>query len=575
MARNFLTNIDLKGNQLVNVVLHNSANSTGLSTSNGSFYYDTTAASFQFRQAGSWITYIPSSYTLSDFNAPTASVNLNSQKIINLATPTADTDAATKKYVDDTVNGIDWKQAAKVATTDTLTNTFVSAGGNATVTYANNTPGTTPSTLTIAVLSGLWTSVTVDGQTLAVNDRILVKNQANGAHNGIYKVTQIGSTANSTNFIFTRSADADQDGDLVGGSAIWVETGTNQGDTGWVLTSPDGNSTIGTSSYTFTQFTGAGQITAGTGLTKSGNTINFVGATLSGLTVNADDVAVNASQLWIGTSNVVLAASAPTFQALTGISSITGHTANFSLNPATRGTGNGYTTTISGGNTSASGNGGNLYLYGGQGTGGNGGQVYVDGGVGTTYGAVNIGTSSPTINIGQVSVSTTLLTGTVKISPLTSNGFLKTSAGDGTLTVDTATYANVASNNAFTGANTFTNATGQTFRQAATQDGIIITGRNGGTNTYAVTLSPTTLTANRAITLPNAAGAVALKVTGSITLTANTAATITHNLNSQAVVVQMFDSSWNVVEMDVTNTNTTTTTVTASAGATYNYVIIG
>jgi len=65
------------------------------------------------------------------------------------------------------------------------------------------------------------------------------------------------------------------------------------------------------------------------------------------------------------------------------------------------------------------------------------------------------------------------------------------------------TIAYLASNNAFTGANTFTNATGQTFRQTATQDGIIVTGRAGGTSTYAVTITPTTLTANRVLTMPD------------------------------------------------------------------------
>jgi hypothetical protein len=61
----------------------------------------------------------------------------------------------------------------------------------------------------------------------------------------------------------------------------------------------------------------------------------------------------------------------------------------------------------------------------------------------------------------------------------------------------------VGSNNAFTGANTFTNTTGQTFRQTSTQDGIILNGRAGGTSSYAVTFTPTTLTANRTLTIPD------------------------------------------------------------------------
>lgn len=72
------------------------------------------------------------------------------------------------------------------------------------------------------------------------------------------------------------------------------------------------------------------------------------------------------------------------------------------------------------------------------------------------------------------------------------------------------TVAFIGSNNAFTGANTFVNATGQTFRPAATQDAIILLGRAGGTGSYAVTLGTGTLSDNRAINFPNAAGTVAL-----------------------------------------------------------------
>lgn len=63
--------------------------------------------------------------------------------------------------------------------------------------------------------------------------------------------------------------------------------------------------------------------------------------------------------------------------------------------------------------------------------------------------------------------------------------------------------AYLGNNNAFTGANTFVNTTGQLFRQAATQDGVLITGRAGGTNSYSATVTPTTLTANRTLTLPD------------------------------------------------------------------------
>jgi hypothetical protein len=434
MARLFLTNIDLKGNQLVNVVLHNVSGSGGLSTSPGAMYYDSGTNKFQFRLAGGWIGYLPDTTTLATIGAPAAQVDLNNQKIVNLTDPSNPQDAANKRYVDAAVQGIDWKASVRVATTTELASTFTSPGAT-TVTYANNTPGTTASTITVNASGGNWTGVVVDGNvTLAVGNRILIKNQGTGLQNGIYTVTQVGTTANTTPFIFTRAADADVDGELSGGSAVWVEEG-GQADTGWVITT-NGSIIIGTTASAWTQFSGAGQITAGDGLTKNGNTIDIAGATLSGLTIAPDSIAVDATKLWIGTSNVVLASSAPTSQALTGITSITGHLANFTLNPATRGSGNGYSTTISGGSTSASGVGGVLYLYGGNGVGGNGGQVNIDGGTGTAVGALNIGTASSTINIGQASVSTTTIAGTTKLSAL-ANGFVKTINSTGELTVDT------------------------------------------------------------------------------------------------------------------------------------------
>jgi len=68
----------------------------------------------------------------------------------------------------------------------------------------------------------------------------------------------------------------------------------------------------------------------------------------------------------------------------------------------------------------------------------------------------------------------------------------------------------LAGNNAMTGANTFTNATGQIFRYASTQDGVLLRGRAGGTSSYTVELVPTTLTASRTLTLPNVTDTVAV-----------------------------------------------------------------
>lgn len=93
----------------------------------------------------------------------------------------------------------------------------------------------------------------------------------------------------------------------------------------------------------------------------------------------------------------------------------------------------------------------------------------------------------------------------------TSNQVLVTN-GSGVLSWAAAGGGDVtlAGNNAMTGANTFTNATGQIFRYASTQDGVLLRGRAGGTSSYTVELVPTTLTASRTLTLPNVTDTVAV-----------------------------------------------------------------
>lgn len=185
---------------------------------------------------------------------------------------------ATKEYVDATSQGLDVKNSVVAATTVNLSATYANgtAGVGATLTYGS------------AV-------TTLDGVTLTNGDRILVKNQTTQSQNGIYERT--------SSTVWTRSVDADTAAELTGGAFVFVEQGTDNADNGYVFTH-EGTPTIGTTSLTVGQFSGAGQITAGDALTKTGNTLN-VAVDGSSIEVNSDALRVKA----LGITNAMLAGS--------------------------------------------------------------------------------------------------------------------------------------------------------------------------------------------------------------------------------------------------------------------------
>lgn len=184
---------------------------------------------------------------LDQMAAPTAAVSLNSQQITNLADPTNAQDAATKAYVDATKQGLDVKDSVRAATTAAIT------------------------------LSG---TQTVDGVALAVGDRVLVKDQGSAAANGLYLVAA-GA--------WTRTTDANTSAKVTAGLFTFVSEGTVNADSGWVLTTNDAI-VLDTTALSFTQFSGAGQITAGAGLTKTGNTIDVASTGGGSLTITADSI---------------------------------------------------------------------------------------------------------------------------------------------------------------------------------------------------------------------------------------------------------------------------------------------
>ena len=173
-----------------------------------------------------------------------------------------------KSYVDSVANGLDVKASVRVATTANLAGTY------------DNSAGT--------ITAGSNGAISVDGVTLVVNDRLLVKDQTTGTQNGFYKVTATGGAGAA--FVLTRTPDADAASELTAGAFTFTEEGTANADNGYVL-STNGAITLGSTAIAFEQFSGAGQIAAGNGLTKTGNTIDVVG-TADKITVSSNAITI-------------------------------------------------------------------------------------------------------------------------------------------------------------------------------------------------------------------------------------------------------------------------------------------
>jgi len=196
----------------------------------GRLIYDTSSSFFKFTTDGS---------TLAAIRVAT--------------TPTDANDVASKSYVDSSISGLDVKNSVRAATT---------AAGTLASDFENGD--------------------TIDGVTLATGDRILIKDQTSGSENGVYVVEASGAP--------TRASDFDADSEVTAGAFFFVEEGTTNADSGFVLTTND-DITVGSTALTFAQFSGGGQITAGDGLTKTGNTIDVVAG--DGITANSNNIAIN------------------------------------------------------------------------------------------------------------------------------------------------------------------------------------------------------------------------------------------------------------------------------------------
>lgn len=293
MARSFLTAINLNKNELQNAAVQNLGTAPSAPVK-GQLYYDSTGNVLYWWNGTTWVaaqggagvgygsvpaettfgitkndgvatTVARSDHThgspahsaaehstipISALAAATAAINMGGFVINNVGTPVLATDAANKGYVDNAIAGLSWKDMVVCATTANIT------------------------------LSGL---TVIDGVTYFGSDRVLVKNQTTPAQNGIY-VAASGA--------WTRAPDADNESELLN-AAVFVQRGTVNADTAWVMTA-DESITVGTTPLNWVQFAGGGTVTAGAGMTQSGNTLNVIAGDTT-LTVAADDVRVNTS----------------------------------------------------------------------------------------------------------------------------------------------------------------------------------------------------------------------------------------------------------------------------------------
>ena len=198
----------------------------------------------------------------------------------------SDDSLVNKAYVDAIAEGLQVHASVMAATTQSL----ASESGD-TVTYDNGTSGV-GATLTLS--TGIST---LDGYTLVNGDRILVKDETTTAHNGIY----IRTSAT----VLTRATDFDTVAEVASGDFLFVTEGTVNGSNGYVQT--ETTTAIGTSAILFEQFSGAGQITAGNALSKSGNILD-VNVDGSSIEITADALNVKAG----GITNAMLAGSIAT-----------------------------------------------------------------------------------------------------------------------------------------------------------------------------------------------------------------------------------------------------------------------
>ncbi len=310
MATRFVTNLDLVQNQILNGRFESLASDPSSGNFEGRLIYNTTEKVLKWYDGTAWrktlyqLTSSTTALTVSEANGSVAltiadAVNggasglltgADKQKIDNATAantgttlvlrdssgrfqataPVADLDVANKSYVDAARQGLDVKGSVRAATTSPL-NAYTHDSGVLTA--------SSPAALTI------------DGVALVDGDRVLVKDEGSSLdqYNGIYVVTAAGD--GSTAWVLTRSEDANTNEKVTPGLFTFVEEGTVNNDSGWVLIT-DGSITLGSTELSFALFSFAGTIMAGDGLSKSGDVLNVNVASEGGIEIVSDDLQI-------------------------------------------------------------------------------------------------------------------------------------------------------------------------------------------------------------------------------------------------------------------------------------------